>query len=185
MEVFAISGASPPALCPPGWERTPNGNCGAPAGNCPPNMRSGKACRAQTAIDLQNALRALGQAVNDAALIVNVDGFIGPQTQAAVNKAFTKHIASGRTPAPFRTGSMAMADVAQNASNLAALVKAEVARRGQTVPAAPPAAALPAEAPAAAPTPSTAISTTPVWALMGLNAVLVASGLYMAHKTHG
>lgn len=183
MEVFAISGASgSPNTCPPGWEATPHGNCGAPAGGCAPSMRSGKACRSQVAIDLQNALRALGQAVGDASIAkIAVDGFVGPETTAAVNRAFTKHIGPGQSPAPYRTGKLTIANVAQNAAAMTNAVKAEVGRRGKTVPPSPPVSALPPEAPAA-PLPDASPSAIPVLALIGLNVVASAAGAWMAWR---
>lgn len=143
-EVYTISGSGfgylGAASCPTGWQDTPHGNCGAPVAGCPSNMKYGAgACRSQAAISLQNALKALGKAVGGDPALLNlaVDGFVGPNTTAAVNRAFTTHIGAGQAPAQFRTGAMSMADVASAASTLAGLVSTEVARRGGSVPSAP------------------------------------------------
>lgn len=143
-EVYTISGSGfgylGAAACPTGWQDTPHGNCGAPVAGCPSNMKFGTgACRSQSAIALQNALKALGRAVggDPALMALAVDGFVGPNTTAAVNRAFTTHIGAGQAPAQFRTGALSMADVAAAASTLAGLVSTEVARRGGSVPNAP------------------------------------------------
>lgn len=69
-EVYTIAGAPLGATnCPPGWTRTPNGNCGG----APPSYR------AAAAVALQQALNAKGAGLK-------VDGIIGPATVAAVAK---------------------------------------------------------------------------------------------------
>lgn len=76
-EVFSISGFGQPD----GWELTPKGNYGAPTAGCPTNLRVGDSCRHPSAIRLQKALG------------VKADGFIGPQTTAAVNAALGTELA--------------------------------------------------------------------------------------------
>lgn len=138
-EVYSISGAEGfgAAACPVGWEGTPHGNCGAPVAGCPTNMQYGGACRSPAAVQLQNALVALGQVAGDPVLkALQIDGFIGPLTTDAVNRAFTMHIGAGQAPAGFRTGTLTMADVAAAVMPYMQTVAAEVARRGAVVPAA-------------------------------------------------
>lgn len=138
-EVFTISGPSfgdfGAAACPVGWDTTPNGNCGAPVAGCPVNMQFGGACRSPAAVALQNALMALGQVVGDPTLkALQVDGFVGPLTTAAVNRAFTMHIGAGQAPANLRTGALSMADVSAMLPSMTPIVATEVARRGASVP---------------------------------------------------
>lgn len=180
-EVYSISGAATNP-CPEGWAATPNGNCGAPLANCPADKRVGNACRSIYALALQNALRSLGLATRDAALSsLTVDGFIGPQTVAATNRAFTQHIGSGQAPADVRTGQLSLHDVAAKAQQLAVLVATELTRRGaplqQIAPAAPsvPATQTAARAPAQV---SSAGGAFKWWALVGLSALFVGLGLW-------
>jgi len=184
-EVFSISGSSfgqdvGPPICPPGWQATPKGNCGAPTGGCPSSMMLSGACRDVRAIALQNALKALGRVVGDSALAaIGVDGFVGPETETFVNRAFTTHIGSGQAPANLRTGQLSRGTIAANAAVLTGLVGAEVTRRGGTItppvitkrpPPVPPTDEVPVGVPAAA------------WALVGLNALAAGVGIYFAYR---
>lgn len=138
-EVFTISGpfgAEP--TCPPGWGATPAGNCGAPTANCPPSQKIGANCRSVDAMFLQSALRSLGKTVGDASLSgLAVDGFIGPATTAAINKAFTTHIGTGQAPAMFRTGGLGIYATAANIVDLTGYIIGEINRRGGTFKAEP------------------------------------------------
>jgi len=89
----------------------------------------------QGVLELQTALKALGQGVGDNILrAIVTDGLIGPKTTAATNRALTVHIGAYQAPANFRTGTLSQATVAANASELAQLVDAEAQRRGYNVP---------------------------------------------------
>lgn len=190
-EVFTISGPAfrggfGAAACPTGWQITPNGNCGAPVSGCPSSMKYGtSACRSQTAVTLQNALRGLGLAVGDPVLkALAVDGFIGPNTTAAVNRAFTMHIGPGQADAVYRTGVLTAGEVAGMAPVLTHLVATEVARRGAVIP----------DQPTLRPPSSTSVPTseTPVleagtlpnaaWFLAGAMALLSATGAYLEFR---
>lgn len=194
-EVYSIAGAYPglgyhfgAAPCGPGFEVTPNGNCGAPMGSCPPGMSVKGACRSPLAIDLQNALVALGRAVGDGELIaLTVDGFIGPKTVAAVNRAFTKHVGSGQAPAALRTGGLSLLAVSTNAAQLAQLAKTETGRRGAVTPPPPPVAAMPAPKPPVTPgvdtRPELDTSTKPhAYALLGFDALLMGLGFWLQFR---
>lgn len=186
-EVFSISGASLGATaCPVGWQATPNGNCGAPAAGCPSNMRLGAACRSAAAIALQNAVRALGRQVGDPVLAaLAVDGFVGPKTTEAVNRAFTTHIGSGQAPADVRTGALSLTDVATRAPQLTQLASAEVVRRGGAVPAPPAMKATPAAAKAATGEDLAPIAgdyPNALWALVGLNALAAVTGAWGVYR---
>ena len=134
----SVAPVLPPSPCPTGWEVTANGNCGAPAADCPPNMRYKGACRSPAAAELQNAVRALGHVVNDPALKkVGIDGIVNGGTVAAVNRAFTMHIGAGQAPADLRTGKLTLRDLASRAPVMTAAIAAEVVRRGGTVPTSP------------------------------------------------
>jgi hypothetical protein len=111
------------ASCPPGWTQTPHGNCGGPS---PPDYRN------PLALNLQNALRALGRAVGgDAQLLsVSTDGVIGPATAAAVNRAMTTHIGPGQAGGVPRTGGLSLFDVAAQIGPITMAVQNETARRG-------------------------------------------------------
>lgn len=184
-EVVSISGAALGATaCPTGWQVTPNGNCGAPSQGCAPNMKVGNACRDPRALALQTALVSMGRTIKDSALSsLAIDGFIGPKTTAAVNRAFTTHIGSGQAPAVFRTGKLQIDQVAEQATTLTDLVKAEVQRRGGVlapIPAQPLPQVVPqqvVQAEALRPRPSNAL-----WALVGLNAVAAGTGFWFAWK---
>ena len=90
---------------------------------------------AQPVLDLQVALAALGKGVGDTALTKLVlDGLIGPETVAAANRALTVHLGAGQAPANLRTGLLSQAVVASQAEAIAALVRAEVLRRGFSAP---------------------------------------------------
>jgi peptidoglycan hydrolase-like protein with peptidoglycan-binding domain len=154
------------------------------------------ACRSQAAIALQNALKALGAAVGgDPALLgLAVDGFVGPNTTAAVNRAFTTHIGAGQAPAQFRTGALSMADVASAASTMAGLVSSEVARRGGSVPSAPnlkpPSSvsqATSSELPVLAPNSgsTSADATGGNWFLVGAMALMTGLGVYSELRGSG
>ncbi len=109
----------PAGPCPPGW-----GAKGSSCGLAP------KGTRAPAAAALQDALRALGNAVRDGALMkIKSDGLIGPGTTAAVNHAFTTHIGPGQAAPGFRTGALTTYQVAQNAIALAQIANAEAKRR--------------------------------------------------------
>jgi len=186
-EVFTISGSGfgATASCPPGWEVTPNGNCGAPSAGCAPADKLGKACRSAAALALQTALRALGKAVGgDTRLMsVDVDGFVGQQTTDAVNRAFTTHIGPGQAPAQYRTGGLTISQIAAAAPAITALVAAEVTKRGSVVPPVPKVAAAPKSTavPAAAMAP--AGPPKAMWALAGLMAIGVGAGVYMTYRS--
>lgn len=184
-EVFTISGSSfgqdavGPPICPPGWQVTPKGNCGAPTAGCSPSMAMAGACRDVRAIALQNALKALGRVVKDGALMaIGVDGFVGSETEALVNRAFTTHIGSGQAPDNLRTGQLSRGTIAANAAVLTGLVGAEVTRRGGTIT--PPVIT---KRPPPVP-PSDEVQATPAaaWALVGLNALAAGVGIYFAYR---
>lgn len=199
-EVFLISGAgysngagsfgagiNP---CPSGWEVTPNGNCGAPFSGCSPTSRVGKACRSPKALQLQTALAALGRTVADQALAgLPADGFVGPATVAAVNRAFTTHIGSGQAAARYRTGKLTQAQVANEADTITGIIGAEVLRRGAKLPA-PVATAGEQPGPARPSTTANVPVPTAVapagnrragWALLGLSAVAAGLGFYFTY----
>lgn len=203
-EIFSISGAGysngynghsgrssfgqpKPAPCPQGWQVTPNGNCGAPMASCPSSARAAGACRSPQALKLQTAVAALGRAVNDSALAsLGADGFIGPATAAAVNRAFTAHIGAGQATARFRTGAMTVAQVANEAELITGVIGAEVLRRGARLPA-PVVTSTPA-APGAKPLPTAFVPAMPgegspvaLWGLIGLSAVAASVGLYLTY----
>lgn len=75
---------------------------------------------------LQTALRVLSPLVHDKTLLIGADGVIGPQTVAAVNKAFTTVVAA---PANFRTGALTAAMIGASVKTLAQLAEAEVSVR--------------------------------------------------------
>ena len=198
-EVYSIAGAHPgfgyylgaDGPCGPGFAVTPNGNCGAPMGTCPPGMSIKGACRSPLAIDLQNALVALGRAVRDGELVaLAVDGFIGPKTVAAVNRAFTKHIGPGQAPAALRTGGLSLLAVTTNAAQLAQLAKGETGRRGAVTPPPPPVATMPAPKPAVTPGVDTrpeidsSVSSRAV-ALAGFDVLLLGLGLFLEFRKPG
>lgn len=80
---------------------------------------------------LQAALQALGRTVKDSTLFaIKVDGALGAKTVAGVNRAFTKHLGVGQAPANYRTGKLTLAQVKAAPDALAALLEAEVKRRG-------------------------------------------------------
>jgi peptidoglycan hydrolase-like protein with peptidoglycan-binding domain len=178
-EVYTISGADEPryAPCPAGWQVTPNGNCGAPGGG-----------RAPAAIALQNALRALGAVVGDPVLkAVAADGYIGPTTTAAVNRAFTSHVGSGQATARYRTGGLTQVQVANEAAALAMVITAEIQRRGAPAPAPPTslAPAAPQQKFVAEIGPAVLEPSGPpvaLWALVGLLGLGIAGGAYVAWK---
>lgn len=191
-EVFTISGYNGfgATACPVGWQITPNGNCGAPVAGCPTNQKYGtSACRSQAAINLQNELRGLGNTVGDPVLkALQIDGFVGPNTTAAVNRAFTTHIGPGQADASFRTGALTVGEVAGMAPQLTLLVANEIARRGGA--SSPP--------PTLRPPTSTNVPTseTPVlepgtmptaaWFLVAGMALVAGYGGYYEYKrTHG
>lgn len=189
-EVFAIAGSdfgAAPA-CPAGWAVTPNGNCGAPLANCPPNMRFGKtACRSQAAINLQNAIKALAGAAGDGNVAgLSIDGFIGPKTVDAANLVLSKYATSAN--ARFRTGSLSQAQIANEASLIASMLAAAASARGTKVPA-PPVLAPPAPAEAVAKMGPAVMAPSGVpralWGLVGLNAVLAGAGFWMTFKGSG
>ena len=188
-EVFTISGpggfGQAAASCPVGWQQTPNGNCGAPVAGCPPELRLGNACRSPAAIQLQNALKALGKTVGDPALVgLAVDGFIGPGTTAAANRAFTTHLGAGQATARFRTGVLTQSQVANEAALMASVISAEVARRSGTVPAppvfrpSPVVATAPATQPYTAPATGGQASPAGLWGVVALSSVAAATGFY-------
>lgn len=177
-EIFTINGAGyfGAAGCPAGWKATPNGNCGGASGS------------SSAATSMQNALQALGRAVggDNALSNLSADGYIGPATTAAVNRAFTVHIGAGQAPAQYRTGSLSMYDVAANAPTLTSLIAAEVSRRGGSLTVSPPKAG--SKAPV-----YTAPGTSPdsglpgglslmQWTLIGVGgAAIIAGAYYMMH----
>jgi lysozyme family protein len=171
-EIFSISGAAPDQNpCPVGWGVTPNGNCGSVGGG-----------RAVAAVALQNALQALGTAAGDNVLrAVASDGYIGPVTVTAVNRALTSHVGPGQAAAYLRTGQLTIAQVANSAPILAAAIAAEVVRRGGKVPPTVVKASAPRVAvdvgPAEVEGPPKAL-----WALVGLAALGVAGGLYLTYS---
>jgi len=75
---------------------------------------------------LQNALRQLGAAVKDSALVIVADGLTGPKTATATNRAMKMYVTGA--PASFKQ-TMTPAGVASSATNLATLVENEVTRR--------------------------------------------------------
>lgn len=172
-EVYTIQGAgAAPAACPVGWAVTPNGNCGAPGGG-----------RAPAALALQTALRTLGVAVRDPVLqSLGVDGYIGPVTVAAVNRAFTSHIGSGQAAARYRSGQLTQVQVANEAAMLAQVAAAESQRRGVTVPPTPtPATSTPrmtAEIGPAVLEPSPGYGAVQ-WAMVGLGTLAFLTGVFM------
>lgn len=182
MEVFSISGSGFGQVpCPVGWQVTPNGNCGAPVQGCPPEMRVNGACRSPSALRLQGALRALGAAVKDSALAaVRPDGFIGPETTAAVNQALTVHIGPGQAAARLRTGKLDQAHVAVDADVLGNVISSEVMRRTGKPPAA---VAVVAPRPGVAPP---AVEPVPLglpkslWWSVALGAVMAGTGVVLA-----
>lgn len=206
-EVFAINGASPYnsyrgrfgqqlAPCPAGWAVTPNGNCGAPVANCPPAMQLGpKVCRSMKAMTLQNALQALGNFERDQTLAaLKVDGLVGPKTTAAANHALVTYALKANVR--FRTGNLSQAQVANEAALIGSIIGAEIERRGGSVPPVPVPRAVPAKVPGRAPVPipgggeEVSVMPTPrptfgLWGLVGINAVLAVTGLYIAHIEYG
>ena len=86
--------------------------------------------RDSSVMALQRALRALGLLVRDSAIVVAVDGVVGPRAVAAVNRAFTAHIAAGAAPAQWRTGRLSPVEVRAQAARLADLLRREFLRRG-------------------------------------------------------
>jgi hypothetical protein len=188
-EVFTISGAEmgQTQLCPQGWAQTPKGNCGSPVAGCLPEMRfvsGGKvvACRNMGAIQLQNALLALGKTVGDPALSkLTIDGFVGPDTVIAANRAFAVHTTPGEARATWRAGRLTLTQVANEAALMASVVTAEVGRRGGTVP---PVPRFKAPAPIIKPVPIEPVAVGPsnaVWAVVGLSAVAAATGIYLTY----
>lgn len=201
-EVFSISGAGlgQMAPCPVGWGTTPKGNCGAPMQGCPqnmlyPNPKNPTACRSQVAADLQAALRALGNATGDATLkALPIDGFVGPKTTAAANRAFGPQglLPSGVGASYLRTGTLSQAQVANMAALMANIAAGQAAKLGATVPAhvfkvgAVPAAAAPEAKPepkAAVPPPA-GVEAQPrsLWYLVGLSALAAGAGAYMGWR---
>ena len=174
-EVYTLTGAPAVAPCPVGWQVTPNGNCGAPGGG-----------RAPAAIALQNALRALGAVTGDRALNVGVDGYIGPETTRATNRAFTLHLGPGQATARYRTGGLTQVQVANEAAALAMVLSSEVARRGGTPAVAPvvpppvPGGKFVAEVGPAVLEP--AAPNRALWALLGLSAVAALAGVYVEYS---
>jgi len=161
----------------------------------------------QSVLELQTALKALGQGVGTPSLKALVtDGLIGPKTTDATNYTFTHHIGPGQAPANFRTGTLSQATVAANASALAQLVEAEAQRRGYNVPTAKVISTVAAKgsskaATASAPAPvaytptSTAVARTPQayapapasddstvtiikYGAIGLGLVIATAGIY-------
>lgn len=187
-EVYSISGAfAGDGQCPEGWAVTPAGNCGAPMGNCPPKfMTRHKACRDPRALLLQNALFSLGRTVGDQELAaLAVDGFVGPKTTAAVNKAFTTHVGPGQAGADLRSGTLSQADVAANAQQLAQILTGEIQRRGGQLTQKPPKTPAPGDVDVdIGPAQIEPRAGTPlaVWALLGLNALTLGVGLYGAFR---
>jgi hypothetical protein len=188
-EVFTISGSGfgATASCPPGWELTKNGNCGAPSAGCAPANALGAACRSGAALALQNALRTLGKAVGgDTKLMsVDMDGFVGPQTTDAVNRAFTTHIGAGQAPAQYRTGALTISQIAAAAPAITGLISAEVAKRGSVVPPIPTPSKVAAKAPGVTPVSPMVVAGPPkaLWALAGLMAIGVGAGVYMTYRS--
>jgi len=169
MEVISINGPGFGLVtCPPGWTRTPKGNCGGP----PPRYYS------DAAAAVQKALRALGARAKDSFLTaIRVDGVIGGNTRDAINKAFTQHIGEGSAPAAFRSGTLSVEDIAKNALILAIRLNEEVLRRGGApVPVPPPQAPRVNVGPAEMLPP--APSSTRIWALVGLNLLVAGIGGY-------
>jgi hypothetical protein len=83
---------------------------------------------------LQLALVTLGKQTGSAQLkAIKVDGALGPATAAAVNWAFTKHLGPGQAAAQYRTGKMPLDYIKNNATVLAAMLEAEIKRRGGKV----------------------------------------------------
>jgi hypothetical protein len=81
---------------------------------------------------LQAAIVTLGRTVNDKTLsAIKVDGAVGSGTAKAANRAMSKYVTQG-DPA-FRTGKMSVATIKGNSGTLAALIDAEIQRRGGTV----------------------------------------------------
>lgn len=172
MEVISINGPGFGAVtCPQGWFQTPNGNCGGP----PPKYYS------SAAFAVQKALRALGLRARDNFLAsVVTDGVLGKETQDAINKAFTQHIGEGSAPAAFRTGTLSIGEIAQNALNLAIRLNEEVLRRGGApVPIPSKVTVGPAQILPSPPAPSAAPSGK-LWALVGLSLLAASVGTYCA-----
>lgn len=176
-EVYSISGAlGAEAACPAGWAVTPNGNCGAPTGNCPPNfMTKTGACRSVLALHLQNALRSLGLTIGDKDLSgITVDGFVGPQTVSLANKALTAHVGAGQASSALRTGDLSQVDVAARAHEIAEIIAGEVVRRGGKVTRKVPVVVPPGPV---VPVPGTTFPTK-LWALVGLEVLAIGIGVY-------
>lgn len=166
--------------CPEGWAATPNGNCGAVTENCPPNfLTQGGACRSVVALRLQNALYSLARTVRDNALgSLAVDGFVGPETVAAVNRAFTTHVGAGQAPGSMRTGKLTVTDVALRAEELAKIAEAEVLRRGGKLVTKVAVNVGPAAVKPAAIDTVDAELPGKLWALVGLELLAIGLGVY-------
>jgi len=98
----------------------------------PPKVKVLKSAAVAT---LQERVRQLGGLVKDNALLIGVDGLIGPKTTAATNRALQKY--AEQAPASYRTGKLPQAQVFSNAAILATLVGQAVTARG-VQPALPP-----------------------------------------------
>lgn len=168
-EVFSIAGAylGQQAPCPPGWQQTPNGNCGAPVATCPGGMKVKGACRSPVAQNLQRALNTHGAALQ-------VDGIVGPKTAGAVNR-----ILPGLPNAPkaLGTGSLSVYDVARSAVAITAALRGTAATQAIEEQA----AANQATVPTPTPSPTTSARGTCgvlCWGLIGLTVTAAAVGLY-------
>jgi hypothetical protein len=65
---------------------------------------------------LQQAVRILGQQKGDKALVIAVDGLIGPRTVAAANRALQKYASAA--PPEYRTGALTASQLSTMADNL-------------------------------------------------------------------
>jgi len=121
---------------PPTTAVKPKAKVKAPA---PARMPTNTPAAVRTAVNdkaavaaLQNAIRALGDAVGDRVLRIGVDGIAGQGTAAGVNRALTKYVTNADRA--LRTGKLTVAQIRGNAKLLTTVIVAETAKRKTAKP---------------------------------------------------
>lgn len=92
---------------------------------------------------LQRALRALGGATGDKALLIAADGIIGPKTTAAANIALSKYVAEA--PPRLRGGNLTLAEVIKSAKEITKFIDAQLRKGVAPKPGAQPVKPAPAD----------------------------------------
>lgn len=121
MEVYTISGADDDfGYIPANLKKIDMEQQAAVAGNAPP------------AVQLQNALKALGNVTGDPVLkALVVDGKLGPKTVAAVNRALAKYVGATKY---FPRADLQLVHVRNHTVGITGLIVDRVKKSGGTVP---------------------------------------------------